>query len=93
VSWRRSALSVRGGGDEATGGGAAVSPTGLPQPPQYLAAGSFSKLQAGQGSGSGVPHSTQYRLLAAFSAMHFGQRNSASLRRANQSVLTITERR
>src|ERR1700693_2320790 len=64
VRWRRSALSVRGGGDEATGGGAAVSPTGLPQPPQYLAAGSFSKLQAGQGSGSGsgVPHSAPYRL-------------------------------
>jgi hypothetical protein len=69
VSWRRSALSVRGGGDAAGGAGA-----GLPQPPQNLAPGSFSKPQAGQGTGSGVPHWVQKRRVSPFSTMHFEQR-------------------
>src|SRR5215472_972157 len=71
VSWRRSAVSARGGGD---GAGAAVSVTGLPQPPQNLAVSSFSKPQAGQGEGSGAPHSAQKRLVATFSAMQLEQR-------------------
>src|SRR5262252_1077075 len=56
VSWRRSAVSARAGGDGAGGGGAVVLPIGFPQPPQNLAAGSFSKPQDGQGAGSGAPH-------------------------------------
>src|SRR6516162_9765825 len=75
VSWRRSAVSERGGGG-AGGAGAAASPTGLPQPPQKLAVGSFSNPQTGHREGSGAPHSAQKRLLAAFSAMQLGQRNS-----------------
>jgi hypothetical protein len=55
-------------------GAAAASPTDFPQPPQNLAAGSFSKPQAGQGDGSGDPHWAQNRLVAAFSAMQLGQR-------------------
>jgi len=46
----------------------------LPQPPQKLAEGSFSKPHAEQGTGSGDPHSAQKRLVAAFSAMQLGQR-------------------
>jgi len=56
------------------GAGAAAFPTGLPQPPQNLAAGSFSKPQAEQGDGSGAPHWAQKRLVAAFSAVQLGQR-------------------
>jgi hypothetical protein len=74
VSCRRSALSGRGGGVAVAGAGAATSPTGFPQPPQNLAAGSFSNPQAGQGDGSTAPHWAQKRLVAAFSAMQLGQR-------------------
>src|SRR6516164_4853042 len=74
VSWRRSAVSVRGGGDGAGGAGAVASPTGFPQPPQNFAVGSFSKPQAGQGEGSGAPHWAQKRRVAAFSTMQLGQR-------------------
>src|SRR6516164_8477071 len=74
VSWRRSAVSVRGEGDGAGGAGAAASPTGLPQPPQNFAVGSFSKPQAGHGDGSDDPHSAQKRLVAPFSALQLGQR-------------------
>src|SRR5215468_5514110 len=74
VSWRRSAVSARDRGDGAGAGGAAVSATGLPQPPQNLAVGSFSKPQAEQGEGSGAPHSAQKRLVATFSAMQLEQR-------------------
>ena len=56
------------------GAGAVASPIGLPHPPQNLAAGSFSKPQAGQGEGSGMPHWEQNRLVAAFSAMQPEQR-------------------
>src|SRR4029077_18164497 len=73
VSWRRSALSVRGGG-AAVIVGAAVSPVSLPQPPQNLAVGSFSKPQAGHDEGSGFPHSAQKRLVTAFPALQLGQR-------------------
>src|SRR5215831_12413358 len=59
VSWRRSAPSVRGGAGAVSGGDAAICPRGLPQPPQNFAMGSFSKAQAGQGTGSGAPHSAQ----------------------------------
>src|SRR5215831_12940226 len=72
VSWRRSAPSVRGGSAVA-GVGAGTSPIGFPQPPQNLAASSFSKPQAGQGDGSGAPHWAQKRLAVAFSAMQLGQ--------------------
>jgi hypothetical protein len=74
VSCRRSAPSARRGAGTAAGAGAATSPIGLPQPPQNLAAGSFSKPQAGQGDGNGAPHSAQKRLAAAFSAVQLGQR-------------------
>jgi hypothetical protein len=47
---------------------------GLPQPPQNLAVASFSKPQAGQGSGKAKPHWAQKRLVVAFSAMQLGQR-------------------
>src|ERR1700757_2769958 len=70
VSCRRSAASTRGVG--ATG--AAAPPIGLPQPPQNLAAGSFSKPQAGHWAGNGDPHSAQNRRVPAFSAMQLGQR-------------------
>src|SRR5215831_15362838 len=73
VSWRRSAPSVRGGA-VAAGVGAGASPIGFPQPPQNLAAGSFSKPHAGHGDGSGAPHRAQKRLAVAFSAMQLGQR-------------------
>jgi hypothetical protein len=46
----------------------------LPQPPQNLAVGSFSKPQFAQGEGSAVPHWAQKCLVAAFSAMQLGQR-------------------
>jgi hypothetical protein len=68
VSWRRSAVSVRGGA-----GAAADVPVGLPQPPQNRAAGSLTKPQNAQASGSIVPHWAQNRLVAAFSAEQFGQ--------------------
>jgi hypothetical protein len=74
VSWRRSALSARDSEGAAGCVGPAVSPIGLPHPPQNLAAGSFSKPQAGQGDGSGAPHWAQKRLAVAFSAMQLGQR-------------------
>src|SRR5215472_12611549 len=93
VSWRRSAASVRAGGDGAGGAGAAASPTGFPQPPQKSAVGSFSKPQAGQGKGSGDPHLAQYRLVAAFSTIHFGQRIRCPLGRAHRSAPTIIETR
>jgi len=54
--------------------GAAAAESGLPQPPQNLAAGSLAKPQAGQGKGSSVPHSAQKRLVAVFSAMQLRQR-------------------
>src|SRR5215472_17218521 len=72
VSWRRSALSVRGAAVGAVG--AAASSVGFPQPPQNLVAGSFSKPQAGHGQGSGAPQCPQKRLVVAFSAMQLGQR-------------------
>src|SRR5215471_19885526 len=74
VSWRRSALSARVTGVAVGAVGAAASSTRLPQPPQNLVAGSFSKPQAGQGQGSGAPHWPQKRLVAAFSAVQLGQR-------------------
>jgi hypothetical protein len=74
VSWRRSALSARGDRGTVAGSGTALSPSALPQPPQNLAAVSFSKPQARQGEGSGVPHSAQKRRVAVFSAMQLGQR-------------------
>src|SRR5215469_9400506 len=86
VSCRRSAASVRGGGDGPGGVGAAASLTGLPQPPQNLTAGSFSKPQAGQGRGSGAPHSPQKRLVAAFSALQLGQRIRCSPAGARTSL-------
>jgi len=49
-------------------------PMGFPQPPQNLAAGSFSKPQAGHCAGSGDPHSAQKRRVPAFSAMQLRQR-------------------
>jgi hypothetical protein len=52
----------------------ATWPTGFPQPPQNLAAGSFSNPQAGQGDGSDDPHCAQKRLVVALSAMQLGQR-------------------
>src|SRR5215471_14059173 len=74
VRWRRSAPSMRAGGDEAGGIAFAISAKGLPQPPQNFAVGSFSKPQAEQREGSGAPHSAQKRLVTAFSAMQLGQR-------------------
>jgi hypothetical protein len=74
VSCRRSALSMRGDAATIVDAAAAISPTGLPQPPKNLAAGSFSNPQAGHGDGSGGPHWAQKRLVAAFSAVQFGQR-------------------
>jgi hypothetical protein len=65
------------------GAGVAVSPTGLPQPPQNLAVGSFSKPQTGHSEGNAVPHWAQKRRVAAFSARQFGQRIRAPLERAN----------
>jgi hypothetical protein len=62
----------------AVGAGAATSPIGLPQPPQNLAVGSFSKPQAGQGDGNGAPHWAQKRLVATFSAVQLGQRIGSS---------------
>ena len=62
--------------------GAAVSPIGLPQPPQNLAPVSFSKPQAGQGNGKAAPHWAQKRLVAAFSAMQLEQRIGAPGREA-----------
>jgi hypothetical protein len=62
-----------------------TSPTGLPQPPQNCAPGSFSKPQAGQGDGRGAPHFAQKRLVAAFSAVQLGQRIRCSPREANRS--------
>jgi len=47
---------------------------GLPQPPQNLAAISFSKPQTVQGTGRTPPHWAHKRLLAAFSATQLGQR-------------------
>src|SRR6516164_318894 len=49
-------------------------PIGLPQPPQNLAASSFSKPKAGHCEGSGDPHSAQKRRAPAFSAMQLRQR-------------------
>jgi hypothetical protein len=46
----------------------------LPQPPQNLAPGSFSKPQARQGECSGAPHWAQKRLVATFSSIQLGQR-------------------
>ena len=83
-------LDARGGVGLA-GAGAAISPIGLPQPPQNLAVGSFSKPQAGQGDGNGAPHSAQKRLAAAFSAMQLGQRIWCP--EANRSCSSITHRR
>src|SRR5215472_12102504 len=77
VSWRRSALSARGDGGTVAGSGAPVAPIGLPQPPQNFAALSFSKPQAGQGTGRAAPHWAQKRLVAAFSVMQLGQRMDA----------------
>src|SRR5215467_10698070 len=93
VSWRRSALSTRGGGDGAGGAGAAASPTGFPQPPQKSAVGSFSKPQAGHGDGNGDPHLAQKRLVAAFSAEQLGQRIKCFPRVREPSCSRITERR
>src|SRR6516162_6502282 len=88
VSWRRSALSARGGAGIEAGAGGAVSPTGFPQPPQNFAVGSFSKPQTGHGEGSGAPHSAQKRLLAAFSAMQLGQRIGAPcVKRSRASII------
>jgi hypothetical protein len=65
---------MRAGAATVTGAGAATSPTGLPQPPQNFAAGSFSNPQAGHGEGSGDPHWAQKRRVAAFSAVQLRQR-------------------
>src|SRR5215472_6730077 len=83
VSWRRSALSVRGAVDTAARAGPATSPIGFPQPPQNFAAGSFSNPQAGHAEGSGAPHWAQKRLVAVFSALQLGQRIQ-TLSRANE---------
>src|SRR6516164_6655696 len=72
-SCRRSA-SVRVAAETDIGAAKPACPIGLPQPPQNLAAGSFSKPQAGHCEGSGDPHSAQKRRIPAFSAMQLGQR-------------------
>src|SRR6516162_8275123 len=72
-SCRRSA-TVRVAAETDIGAAKPACPIGLPQPPQNLAAGSFSKPQAGHCEGSGDPHSAQKRRLSAFSAMQLGQR-------------------
>src|SRR6516162_9586940 len=90
VSWRRSALSARGNCGAVGGAGLAISPIGLPQPPQNLAAVSFSKPQAGQVTGRAAPHWAQKRLVGVFSAMQLGQRIGAPY---GASRLIITHRR
>ena len=72
-SCRRSA-SARVATETDIGAAGPACPTGLPQPPQNLAAGSFSKPQAGHCEGSGDPHSAQKRRAPAFSAMQLRQR-------------------
>src|SRR6516162_11058905 len=72
-SCRRSG-SVRVAAGTDIGAAGPACPIGLPQPPQNLAAGSFSKPQAGHCVGSGDPHSAQKRRVPAFSAMQLGQR-------------------
>jgi hypothetical protein len=60
----------------------------MPQPPQNLAAGSFSKPQFAQATANGAPHCTQKRLLiATFSAMQLGQRIGGTSRRLSIRTL------
>ena len=71
-----------------------ASPIGLPQPPQNLAVGSFSKPQAGQGDGSGAPHWAQKRLCrrvfgrAAWAA-HMVPRGEPILLKHNSSAIAL----
>src|SRR6516165_8214388 len=66
--------SVRGAAGTDIGAARPACPIDLPQPPQNLAADSFSKPQAGHCEGSGDPHSAQKRRVPAFSARQLGQR-------------------
>ena len=66
--------SVRGAAGTDIGVGRPACPIDLPQPPQNLAADSFSKPQAEHCEGSGDPHSAQKRRVPAFSARQLGQR-------------------
>ena len=72
-SCRRSA-SVRVAAETEMGVAGPPCAMGLPQPPQNLAAGSFSKPQAEHCEGNGDPHSAQKRRVPAFSAMQRRQR-------------------
>jgi len=86
-SCRRSG-SVRVAAGTDIGAAGPACPMGLPQPPQNLAAGSFSKPQAGHCEGSGDPHSAQKRRVPAFSARQLGQRIQ-SLGLATRSAVRI----
>src|SRR5215468_3211224 len=91
VSWRRSAISTRGGENAADEIVAAVSPRDFPQPPQNLALGSLSKLQAEHREGNGDPHLAQKRRrLSPVSPIHLEQRILCLPKRANTLSPGIT---